>query len=82
MKKDTKITYDNVLSAVLSPENTKLFKETNPYIPECISIDYKEKFPYNTFGIIIKDWNHGLYSFVNSLHESGSVKNNHFAPNN
>lgn len=73
---------NTVLSAVLCPENTKLFKETNPYHPECIGDDNKEKLPYNTFTIVIEDWENGLYRFVNGLHESGSIHNEHFTPNN
>ena len=82
MKKDNKITYDSVLSAVLSPETTKLFKETNPYHPECIGDDYKGELPCETFSIVIEDWDKGLYRFVNGLHESGRVSNTHFTPNN
>lgn len=66
----------------LTPSNTKLFEETNPYHPMEISMEeYKpEKMPYNGFAIVIEDFEKGTYRFVNSVIKSGHTSNHHFEP--
>ena len=66
----------------LTPNNTKLFKETNPYHPMEISLEEysSEKMPYNGFAIVIEDFEKGTYRFVNSVHEKNSISNEHFEP--
>src|SRR5687768_7778138 len=66
----------------LTPNNTKLFEETNPYHPMKISMEgYKpEKMPYNGFAIVIEDFEKGTYRFVNSVIKSGHTSNHHFEP--
>lgn len=74
---------NNIFSAVLSPENTKLFKETNPYHAFMLSDeDFSKQRPHTTFGLIIEDFENGEYCFVNSLVQDNHTSNNHFRPNN
>ncbi|TXI11486.1 MAG: hypothetical protein E6Q68_06080 [Polynucleobacter sp.] len=73
----------NLLSSILSPESTKLFKETNPFhLNQLSDNDFSKDLPYSTFGIIIEDWTKGTYCFVNSKVSDGLIENNHFTPNN
>lgn len=72
-----------LLSAVLSPESTTLFKETNPFHPNQLSDeDYSKKRPYTVFGIVIEDWERGIYCLFNSVVKDSSSSNTHFTPNN
>ena len=72
----------NILKLPLTEENTKLFKETNPYHPCEIPLEKYEpsKLPYNGFAIVIEDFEKGSYRFVNSINTTGSNSNTHFEP--
>lgn len=67
---------------LLTPDNTKLFQETNQYHPTQISLEKysPEKIPYNGFAILIEDFEKGNYTLVNSVNKPGHTANNYFEP--